>query len=558
SDPRQWINQSVRLRRYWNAPSRPGLGEWGSSGRDLGTSPVNYIDPSTGVSKVIQPGFTVRNDNPNSQQIATSDFNYALVSLNARFFKDRLVVLGAVRRDTYKFATLNSKNRGDYPLDWDGLSPVFRPDAPADYNSLTFQPRNAAGVPQGPVEVAIARPRVAGTFDRNPLFLNDRFQDDFNPPTISGSQVTKSVGTVVHLFSWFNPSINFAETFNPPTGTHRIDGRFFEPTVSKGTDYGLRLELFQRRLDLNFVYYEGEEINAVDGSTFANSFNTLINANVVGDQSVAGTNARGIPPINGAPRDSQSRNNQGFEVEVAYNPTKALRLTGNYSKPKTGNSNRFPDYLAYIAANATAFRNIALDAGALIDANNVASIDTSIPINDRSPDVVGAVNTYNSIFEFQKEWTGLGPSLGDNQSRGNLFADYTFQNGRLKRLRVGAGVQYFGKNSIGSRVNDSIVNPANPAQAINDPAVDGTDLVYSPAYSFVTGTLAYSWKWRERDFQVNLIVKNLLNKRGPNYSGGTALRPKGGDYTSPAREAVPNNFALHRPINFLLSLTVKL
>ncbi|MGH7960105.1 MAG: hypothetical protein ACREH8_24255, partial [Opitutaceae bacterium] len=147
--------------------------------------------------------------------------------------------------------------------------------------------------------------------------------------------------------------------------------------------------------------------------------------------------------------------------------------------------------------------------------------------------------------------------LGDSQARGNLFADYTFQNGFLKRLRVGAGVRYYGKRVIGNRANDSIVNPANPAQAINDPAVDGTTPVYGPAYHIVTGTLAYSWKWRERDFQANLVVNNLLDDRGPLYFN-TTLRPKGGDYTSPARETVPNLFQFKKPISYSLSLTVKL
>ncbi|MGH7944658.1 MAG: hypothetical protein ACREF9_06590, partial [Opitutaceae bacterium] len=196
-------------------------------------------------------------------------------------------------------------------------------------------------------------------------------------------------------------------------------------------------------------------------------------------------------------------------------------------------------------------------AGAIVDANNVASVDTSIPVNQRSPDVQTAVNAYNNIFEFERNWTGRAPALGESQSRGNVFADYTFQNGFLKRVRVGTGVRYYGKDSIGSRANDSIRNPANPAQAINDPAVDGTTLVYRPSYSIVTGTLAYSWKWRERNFQANLVVNNLLNDRGPLYFN-TVLRPRGGDYTSPAREAVPNLFQLKRPINYSLSLTVRL
>ncbi|MGH9893838.1 MAG: hypothetical protein ACREA0_18005, partial [bacterium] len=389
SDHRQWGDrrtQGVFIRRYWNAPGRPTPGGFGESGRDLGETPVNFIDPIAGVSKVIQPRWTVDNERADTQALDTSDFNYILASLNAKFFKDRLILLGAVRYDTYKFAVDIQKKRGDYPLDWDGTHRIMRPDAPADYFALTYQPRNAAGVPNAPVQAAITRPRIAPTDDRNPLYLNDRFQDDFNPPDLTGHQVTRSVGSVLHLPWGINPSINYAETFNPPRGTPRINGQLHQPTVAKGTDYGLRLELFQRKLDLSFIYYETEELNTIDGFQ-PDFFNQVIRANVAGDQSLTGVNIQGVADLPLVVRDSLSRNAQGFEVEVAYNLAKGLRLTGNYSKPKTGSSDRYPDFLGYIAANSAAFRQILLDAGALIDAANVASVDTSIPINQRSPDV---------------------------------------------------------------------------------------------------------------------------------------------------------------------------
>ena len=101
------------------------------------------------------------------------------------------------------------------------------------------------------------------------------------------------------------------------------------------------------------------------------------------------------------------------------------------------------------------------------------------------------------------------------------------------------------------------VNAATNPLTVDDPAVDGTTVVYAPGYSIVTGTLAYSWKWRERNFQANLVVNNLLNDRGPLYYS-TALQPKGGDYTSAARETVLNRFALKKPISYNLSLTMKL
>ena len=101
------------------------------------------------------------------------------------------------------------------------------------------------------------------------------------------------------------------------------------------------------------------------------------------------------------------------------------------------------------------------------------------------------------------------------------------------------------------------VNATTNRLAIDDPNVDANTAVFAPAYSTVIATLSYSWKYRERNFQANLVANNVLNDRGPLYSQA-ALRPKGGDFTSPARESIPaNNFDLKKPISFSLKLTVK-
>jgi hypothetical protein len=52
-------------------------------------------------------------------------------------------------------------------------------------------------------------------------------------------------------------------------------------------------------------------------------------------------------------------------------------------------------------------------------------------------------------------------------------------------------------------------------------------------------------------------VNNLLNDRSVTYLG-TVQRPRDGDYTSPAREAVPNGFSFKQPVNFNLTFSVKL
>jgi hypothetical protein len=134
----------------------------------------------------------------------------------------------------------------------------------------------------------------------------------------------------------------------------------------------------------------------------------------------------------------------------------------------------------------------------------------------------------------------------------------------LKGLRLGAGVRYRGKQIIGSRGSDTIVDPANSKVAIDDPSVDAYTPVYTPNdYYIVTATMNYSWRFKNRrELQANLVINNLLNDRGPQYSSiaqtASSLRPKGGDYLSPARETVPISFALKQPISYNFQLTLKL
>ena len=66
-------------------------------------------------------------------------------------------------------------------------------------------------------------------------------------------------------------------------------------------------------------------------------------------------------------RDSRTRSADGFEFELAY-------------------------VKAYIDADGAIFRQIANDAGVNISATNVASVNTTIPANNRSPDAQQAAD----------------------------------------------------------------------------------------------------------------------------------------------------------------------
>ncbi len=286
-DHRAWGYEYVQVRRYWNETRRPIP--------SLDPAPVRFFDPVSGFNQTLQPRWIPDPTRTDTEAISRSNFRYLLAAVNAKFFRDRWIVLGAIRGDRYFFHSRQQPRPGEYPKDWDGRNALYKPDAPADYQSLTFRQRDAAGLPFGPPTEAINRPRLG--LDRDPRYAADRFKDDYNAPALSGRQLTKSLGTVVHVTPWLSPSFNYAETFNPPTYTTRIDGRLLDPTVAKGTDVGLRFELWKKRLDLNFVVYRNSEINGAIPSDGPGFFNQLYDANVVGDQSSQGRNIRGIAPF---------------------------------------------------------------------------------------------------------------------------------------------------------------------------------------------------------------------------------------------------------------------
>jgi hypothetical protein len=177
--------------------------------------------------------------------------------------------------------------------------------------------------------------------------------------------------------------------------------------------------------------------------------------------------------------------------------------------------------------------------------------------------VTAAMNAYNNIYSFRRNIVD-GTRLQQDQPVANVFGDYTFQTGRRKGLRVGAGARYRGKQIFWSKVEDTIPDPANSRVAIDDPTKDAYTPAYTPDdYVIVTATLAYTWRFKNRrEVQANLVINNLLNDRGPAYSSTAqnahVMRPLNNDYSSPARETVPRYYALKQPISYSLTLTTKL
>ncbi|MCX6954558.1 MAG: hypothetical protein NTV51_20585 [Verrucomicrobia bacterium] len=534
----------VRIRRYGNESSR-GYYE---------PTSIRFVDPVLGIDKTVNPFWALENDRSDSQQYTKTRFKYVIAAINAKYFKNRLIVLGAVRGDDFYNYNRQQVLGGDYdPNTWDGKTVAWKKDGPADWGTLTYVPKDANGVATGPVVSADTRPRD-GNGNRLAQYANDRFKDDFNAPPVKKSEITRSIGTVFHLTKWLSPYINYAETFNPPNQIQRIDSSFLPPTVAKGVDIGVRASLFGGRLNISALHYVNSEKNAPFGSTGVGDINNIAAANAVGDTSTGGRNIRSFANVPAVLTDLQDREAKGYELETVANLSKQWRLSFNVGLPKVYQTDAARDFIKFYDTTKGTLKQIVLDTGATIDANDNASVSGT----GFSADASSAANSYNNL-RIARQNAVSKRRITQDQPSVNFYTDYTLGFTKLKGLRLGGGVQYRGKQIIGYRASDTIVNPANPAAAIDDPNVDAYTPVYSPAsYYTVVATVGYTLRLeKKREVRFDLRVNNLLNAQGPIFAGSTALRPKGGDLTSPARETVPNVYAYKQPVSLNLTTTVK-
>ncbi|MBM3866327.1 MAG: hypothetical protein FJ381_10630 [Verrucomicrobia bacterium] len=548
-DPRQWptFNQ-VRFRYHFNTDTaRP---------YDTSDRTWTYVNPIAGTTQTIAGGLVREFGSATSNTAARTEYDYLQVAGDAKLFQKRLNLLGAFRRDSYFTLQRVGLGQFDYPANWNGRDLILKPDAPADWSALTYRPRTATGAPTGPVLPADLRPRLSTGF-ADPRYAQDRFQDDYNSPQIKGALDTISAGGVFHVTDQISLLANYAESFVPPIARYDITGSLIDARSAEGYDYGVRLRLLGGRLMANLIRYEGvDKNNIISAASYRSELATIAQANPVDDLTPAGLNQRNLPvPPNGI-LDTIKSEISGWELEVTANLTRQWRLTLNGSLARGYQSDTFPKVQAYLAANDAVLRQVVQDAGGVF-AGDVARYDTTIDTS-RSPEGPGAVDAWNRIRQQLASITREKQKLNRLvESTGNVFTDYTLRTGRLKGLRVGGGANYRGRQVIGYRGADTVRNPANAAQAIDDPNAGPLDVVYQPAYWVFTATLNYQLRLaRNRTLDFSLRASNLLDYDKPIYFS-TTLRPPGGDLSNPARVATPVNYFWITPRSYTFTTTLK-
>jgi hypothetical protein len=243
-----------------------------------------------------------------------------------------------------------------------------------------------------------------------------------------------------------------------------------------------------------------------------------------------------------------------LEFEITANLTRNWRLMFNAALPKAYSINANKESQAYYAANEENLRLIIEDGGGGFVGNQA--------VQGNDPGVSTATHLSNAISAWNTLQDTLANVAPGKQKRTrvpdlnlNAFTDYTFSRGFLKGFRVGAGVNYRGRQAIGYRGADSIaVDPADPDKGvIDDPSVGPYDTVDISGYTVAVATLSYTWRInRKMSLSLDFKIDNVFDYDKPVYIG-TLQRPRNGDLTTPARVATPVNYFWVTPRNLTCS-----
>lgn len=597
ADPRMWQggDEQIRYRYYWNDAARP----YTDRGVPASVYKVNWSDGNNPVASTATaaPRWQIGDWNEQDEK-----FNAVILAAQAKYFGGKLVILSSTRYDQFKTITRARRELGDLPADWDGTTLYFKPAAPADWRTLSYIPRNATtGAATATVPIpAATRPRINplgtpfattalvyngqivgytngnnnGVQIWNPYFTSDRFRNDYSPPVNKGDGIKVSDGFVYHALPWVSWLANYSSTYvPPPTNAFDLNNEVVVPQTGWGAETGFRFTFFRGRLAANTRYFYNVEEHQRTDPPVKGAINGLLGRNAADNAALDGRNARGIPDIFGT--DYQSQKNKGVEVEIQGQVARGWRLMLNVGSGRVDTFDRWPLARKFVLENADLYRQVLEDAGGRLDPAQKPSGAPSAPgLAVANPAVTPAIaaERTNAITDYNNLWVNYElmvkdvPFPGTNRLTANLFSDYSVQSGWLKGLRIGLGYQYRGRNFIGYRTADTIVNPANPNLAIDNPDAGVNTPMYVKIPGIATATLGYSWRPRftkrvegkQIDFQ--LRIRNLLNNQQVVYQDeGVQARPPHGDITQPNRISTPARIGqFTEPISFLFTTTLKL
>lgn len=320
----------------------------------------------------------------------------------------------------------------------------------------------------------------------------------------SFAPVSRNAGAVWFVLPWLGVFGNYSETFAAPnSGNNLIDGTTPPISKSKGKDAGFKFELLGGKITATASYYTSEQ----QGLLITGSNITEINR--------IGTNLN-LPDVTAlAFRDTQDQKGSGYEFEVTANPVRNLRLTANLALPKTSAVNLQPGLIGYFNAH-------------------VAAWTAAAPTSLNPTSVLNDINTIRNTI------TSLAPGTTLNNTfkyTGNIYATYTFTEGKLKNFAFGAGGNFRGKSKVASSPTNSY------------------DYRFADPYAVIAAHASYRQRLSNRyNLRYQLNVTNVLDDDKAIYNNYGTFRVSNLG-TNPLLQ-VPNTIRMSDPRKFTLQTSL--
>ncbi len=244
-----------------------------------------------------------------------------------------------------------------------------------------------------------------------------------------------SWGVVGKPTNWLSLLYNDSENFNLPGGGSILpDDRLFPIVRGQGKDVGMMLNLFRDKVYARLTYFdttmvdEGKALGA--GGEVGDRNDRILDAvAAAGGLTDAEADAR---RVSGSSWDVLDRVTDGYEFMIGANPSENWRITANFTKSQSVESN--------IAKASKATMEVLLPQWQGYDQNLVT--ENAITIAEELVDFNDWLNTITAV-------EGVD-SLGSRDFQARIFTRYTFNDGRAKGLYIGGGYKYSSSPIIGA------------------------------------------------------------------------------------------------------------
>lgn len=309
-----------------------------------------------------------------------------------------------------------------------------------------------------------------------------------DPPTVD-TGISRNYGAVWHATKWLSFSSNYATNVAPSAESLGLSGDYLPQSTGQSFDYGVRLDLFENRLNVSLVKFRTKQQKAPAQGSAINSPITNLKSieTLLFDNGITSTDRLG-----GAGDYSTSdRKAEGEELSITGNLTRAwtFRLAG--SRLVNRQTNIAPELRAYYATNMPFYEQQNPNLTTSGSTNTLGSLIS------QAKNSYALMNTRENVVSF--------PASEYNV---RLTSKYTFSNPSfLKGFSAGGSLRWASAPIIG------YYRKVNAAGSLYyDPSMP-----YKGSESFYTDLFcAYQRRvFRNIMMKVQVNVSNVFDKKEP-------------------------------------------